>query len=96
MGERLQLDLDGVRDTASRLGSIGSALEGAETAANELATMIGHPALARAVGTFGNNWDAARTELIEKLDGLQQATGAVADMFTDADAELARAAEGER
>ncbi|WP_166851390.1 hypothetical protein [Isoptericola sp. BMS4] len=96
MGERLRLDLDAVRDTATRLGSIRRNLDDAEAAADELAGMIPHRGLADAVATFGKDWDVARTALVEKLDGLHQATDGVAQTFEDVDGKLAAAVEGDR
>lgn len=96
MGERLQLDLEAVRDTSVRLRSIGRSLEDAESTADDLAGMIPHRGLAGAVATFGKNWDVARTELIAKLEGLQQAADGVADTFVEVDGELAAAVEGDR
>ncbi|PRZ08496.1 hypothetical protein BCE75_101384 [Isoptericola sp. CG 20/1183] len=52
MGERLQLDLEAVRDTSARLRSIGRSLADAESAADDLAAMIPHRGLAGAVATF--------------------------------------------
>ncbi|MCK0117273.1 hypothetical protein MWU57_09525 [Isoptericola sp. S6320L] len=96
MGERLQLDLEAVRDTSARLRSIGRSLADAESAADDLAAMIPHRGLAGAVATFGKNWDVARTELIATLEGLQQAADGVADTFAEVDGELAVAVEGNR
>jgi len=95
MGDRLQLDLASVRDTAGRLGYIRSNLEDAESNADELSGMIPHGGLAGAVRKFGKNWDVARTELTDKLEGLQKATEGVADTLTEVDSELASAVEGD-
>ncbi|AEG45550.1 hypothetical protein [Isoptericola variabilis] len=95
MGDRLRIDLGVVRDTATRLGSIGTSLEGAESAADELAGMIPHRGLAGCVEKFGKNWDRARTELIGKLEDLQGAATTVADTFEEADSEMAATVRGE-
>jgi hypothetical protein len=92
----LRIDLGVVRETATRLGYIGSNLEGAESAADELAGMIPHQGLAGCVEKFGKSWDRARTELVAKLEDLQGAATTVADTFADADSEMADTVRGDR
>lgn len=69
---------------------------GSELSADELVGMIPHGGLAGAVEIFGKDWDAARTTLIERLEGLQAAADAVAEAFTDVDGELASSVTGEK
>lgn len=94
MGDTLHIDLAQVDTTAEKLGFIATNLREAETNADALAGMIPHDGLSGCVSKFGNDWDRARNELIEKVEDLNKVGKQIFEAFTDTDRKLAQGVRG--
>jgi hypothetical protein len=85
----LRFDLDAVRDIASDLRTIASEFRDANVGSERIADATGHPGLADAVRSFAHSWDDTREEMLGTIEGLGEATDAIADAFAQTDSDLA-------
>ncbi|MFT4214683.1 MAG: hypothetical protein QM622_07905 [Microbacterium sp.] len=89
----LKIDTQRVRSVAAGLSRIATEFRGANVHSDNIAEAVGHDALAEAVRSFAHAWDDTRADMTESVTGLSEATTAIADIFEQADAELAAAME---
>lgn len=61
---------------------------------DQIADAVGHDGLADAVRSFAHAWDDTRSDMTESIKGLGEATTSIADVFEQADQELAAAMDG--
>ncbi|MGH3721033.1 MAG: hypothetical protein ACRDRI_19740 [Pseudonocardiaceae bacterium] len=90
MSDHLKVDVALIRATASGLGLIKDALQGAD-AGNPGAAVLGLGGLAEAMDEFAHNWDIHRRELISAVEAHQKMAVASADAYEHTDTELAKA-----
>lgn len=86
-----RLDTERVRSVATGLTRIAHEFETANVHSDGIADAVGHDGLAAAVRSFAHSWDDTREDMIESIRGLGEATAAIADIFEQADGELAAA-----
>jgi uncharacterized protein YukE len=91
----LRVDLEAVRELGSSLTTVADEFENANANSSRIADAVGHEGLAGVVRDFAHAWDDTRAKMTENLRMLADASTAVADAFTDVDADLAKGIEGE-
>lgn len=87
----LKIDTERVRSVGTGLTRIAGEFENANSHSDRLADAVGHDGLAEAVRSFAHSWDDTRTAMTDSIKGLSEATLAIADIFEQADGELAAA-----
>jgi hypothetical protein len=92
----LKLDVDDVRALGSSLKTIGDEFDGANAHSDRVADAIGHDGLAGAVHDFAHDWDDKRAKMVANIKTLGSAATTVAETFTKADGQLAKALDGHR
>lgn len=90
----LNIDTGRVRSVGTGLSRIAREFENANVRSDRVADAVGHDGLADAVRSFAHSWDDTRADMTESIKGLSEATIAVADIFEQADGELAAAMKG--
>ena len=87
----LRVDLESLRAVSTDLTGISREFADANVHSDRIADAAGHSGLADAIRSFAHSWDDTRGDMLESIQGLAEASNAVADIFTETDAELARA-----
>jgi hypothetical protein len=87
----LRVDLTSLRAVSTDLTGIGREFADANVHSDRIADAAGHSGLADAIRSFAHSWDDTRGDMLESIQGLAEAATAVADIFSETDAELARA-----
>ena len=90
----LRIDTERVRAVGTGLTRIAREFEQANVRSDRIADATGHDGLADAVRSFAHSWDDTRSDMTESIKGLGEATTAIADVFEQADQELAAAMDG--
>lgn len=90
----LRIDTEQVRAVGSGLTRIAAEFADANVGSDRIAEAVGHAGLADAVRSFAHSWDDTREDMTESIKGLGEATSAIADIFEQADGELAAAMDG--
>lgn len=90
----LRIDTERVRAVGTGLARIAHEFENANVRSDQIADATGHDGLAEAVRSFAQSWDDTRSDMTESIKGLGDATTAIADVFEQADEELAAAMDG--
>lgn len=90
----LRVDTERVRAVGTGLTRIATEFRNANVRSDRIAEAVGHGGLADAVRSFAHSWDDTREDMTESITGLSEATLAIADIFEQADQELAAAMDG--
>lgn len=90
----LRIDTERVRSVGTGLARIANEFANANVRSDRIAEAVGHDGLADAVRSFAHAWDDTREDMTESIKGLGEATSAIADIFEQADQELAAAMDG--
>jgi len=84
----LRFDLDALRTASGRITRVSSRLDGAGDDSRHLPDAAGHDSVRDALRDFRDKWSLHRDELQEELAFLSNSLTAIADTFTELDAEL--------
>ena len=91
MAERLQADLDGLRDLASQLDSISTKIDNTQNAFLAASFDIGSVAVEGALESFERTWDVGRTRIHDDINALGSMLGDSADTYEQTDEQIAQA-----
>ena len=90
----LRIDLDRMRMVGDDLHRVAREFDGADVRSDGIAEATGHPGLADAVRSFAHSWNDTREEMTGGITALGDAAAAIAEAFTQTDADLAAAVSG--
>lgn len=94
MFDRLIVDTEVLRDTATNLDSVRIEFDTATATSEDVAAAVGHADLAERVRAFASNWDKRRSELVGQLTTVCENLVTAADDLESADKDLGCAIEG--
>lgn len=92
----LDIDLDDLEALVGVLAVVRREFDGAEQFATTVADLVGHDGLAGVVRDFATQWNLRRSELLEELDYLAEATTSIRDTMIELDLELGEVMENYR
>ena len=91
MAERLQADLDGLRDVSSQLTAIATQIDGTQNAFLAASLDIGSVAVEAALEDFERTWDVGRKRIHDDIDALGSMLDDSADTYQQTDQQVAQA-----
>lgn len=91
----LRVNLAALHELGSDLTAIAGEFREANVLSDAIAEATGHDGLRDAVRDFAHGWDDTREDMVGDVEVLAEAAHAIADVFTEMDAELATAVEVE-
>lgn len=91
----LVVSTDEVRELGRKLRFIAAEFEDSEDIAEEYAEAVSHGDLAHELDEFAENWQSARTDLMENLQGLAEAAVSAAEGYEGLEQALVDALEGD-
>ena len=89
MSDQLKVDLGKLHDLSITLGRLHNDLDEIPNRIDDYPTDMGHPGLADATRTIGEDWDSFRRNLISDLSTLGTFAERAQNAYKDADANLA-------
>jgi hypothetical protein len=90
MGDRLVVDIDGLRDLGSTLTRITDGLDATRRTIDGVRFDLGSGDLWDALDDFENNWDDGRGQIDKNMKAMREVLEDFVKAYEDADAELER------
>ena len=90
MGDRLVVDIDGLRDLGSTLTRITDGLDATRRTIDGVRSDLGSGDLWEALDDFENNWDDGRGQIDKNMKAMREVLEDSVKAYEDADAELER------
>lgn len=96
MGDKIQADLDMIRDCSDSLTGINREFQEHGNPADGYGDDLGHEKLRDVFDDFSDTWKKTRKKLMKDIENLAKYTKTAADTYDDVDHKLAEALRGSR